>query len=109
MLRLIIQISKGLLREQRVRRTMMFYVTIIALVLLFLGSTALDRWLREHPLVLLLWWFACAWMTVLAMLLAVFDLLLSRAAERRALRELDREYLAKTKIDEPDDPHAPRS
>ena len=89
-IRFIIQVSKGLVREQSARRSVMFFAVIAALVLLFLGATFLDRWLREHPLIFLIYWAACAWVTLLAVLLALFDLLMIRAAAAREKRELAR-------------------
>jgi len=50
---------------------------------------------REHPGWFLLFWVTCAWLTLTAFLLALFDLLMVRAqdrAARRILREkLDRD------------------
>ena len=90
---LIIQIAKGIIRDQHVRRSAMFYGLLVALVMLFIGSTLLDRWLKEHPLLFLLYWFACAWVTLAAILLALFDLLMIRAAHRQARRQLKKEML----------------
>ena len=42
----------------------MFYSVIIALVLLFAGSTLLWNFLRDHPLVFLAYWAVCAWITM---------------------------------------------
>jgi hypothetical protein len=42
-----------------------------------------------HPVWFVFYWGACAWLTLVSLLLAVFDLLMIRAkarAERRALR-----------------------
>jgi uncharacterized membrane protein len=36
----------------------------------------------------MLFWAACAWMTILAVLLALFDMLIVRAEARTAAREL---------------------
>ncbi|MDB6154312.1 MAG: hypothetical protein JWL90_2765 [Chthoniobacteraceae bacterium] len=71
----------------------MFYGMLVALVMLFAGSTFLDGWLREHALLFLGYWAACAWITFSAMLLAFFDLLLVRAAARRERRRLERDAL----------------
>lgn len=103
---LIIQISKGLIRDQRMRRLIMFYGLIAALVMLFLGS-AFFHPLREHPLLFLAYWAACAWITLLAMLLAVFDLLMVRAAGRRARKELEAEYLSEMRRKAPHDSDSP--
>ncbi len=60
-----------------------------ALVLIVAGSTVLQDFLepRQHTLAFIIFWAACAWLTVLALLLALFDLLIIRA-EARAARKL---------------------
>ena len=59
----------------------MFVVVIVALVMLFLGSTFLAPVLdpKVRPGWFIFYWAVCAWVTVTAVLLAVFDLLLVRA------------------------------
>lgn len=94
MVKFIIQISKGIIRDQEERRTVMFYSVLAALVLLFIGATFLDHWLRDRPLLFLLYWAGCAWITLLSVLLALFDLILVRARARRERRRLEQEYLA---------------
>ena len=103
MTKLVIQISKGLVRDARSRRTLMFYAVLIALVMLFAGATVLDGWLRGHVLLFIAWWGACAWITLLAVLLALFDMLLIRAASRRARKELAEDYLRRNLPAEDDD------
>ena len=66
----------------------MFGTLLIALLLLFVGSTFLDSVLREHPIWFILFWFFVAWLTLTAILLALFDLLIVRAQTRRAKRIL---------------------
>ena len=107
----IIQVSKGLIRDQRARRLVMFYSVLAALVLIFAGSTFLWSLLREHPLVFLVYWAGCAWITLLAVLLAFYDMVKVRADVRRERRRLEREllereHLAKTENEKSDDPHA---
>jgi len=70
----------------------MFVVLIIAMFLLFGGTTFLQPFLspREHPGRFILFWIGCAWLTFLALLLAVFDLLtmkMQARAARKILRE----------------------
>jgi len=64
----------------------MFVAVLVAVALLFSGSTFLKPVLdpRVHPSSFILFWFACAWITLLAALLAVFDMLLVRAQARAA-------------------------
>lgn len=102
-LRLIVQIARGLIRDQHARRTVMFYSVLAALAWLFAGATVLAGWLRAHPLLFVLYWAACAWITLLSVLIAIFDLLVVRARMRREQRRLEAEYLAKTHAE--DDPN----
>jgi hypothetical protein len=75
----------------------MFITLLVAMLMLFCGITFLQPLLspREHPVWFLLFWVACAWLTLTAFLLALFDLLMVRAQDRAAqkiLREkLDRD------------------
>ena len=81
----------------------MFVVLLIALFMMVGGSTFLTSALdpREHPPRFILFWLACAWVTVAALLLALFDLLMVRR-DARALREnLLREAAAAGTISSP--------
>jgi protein-S-isoprenylcysteine O-methyltransferase Ste14 len=90
-----IHATRGLLRDQRARRNSMFVAVLVAVVLLFCGATFLYPLLRAHPLWFVLYWLACAWLTILAVLLAIFDLLVTRVQARAAERLL-RSQLADT-------------
>jgi fatty acid desaturase len=103
--RFIIQISKGLIRDQRARRTLMFYNVLAVLVLIFMGATFLWSWLREHPLIFIGYWGLCAWLTVLAMLLALYDLAKVRLEAKRERRRLEEECLAHKETDSSHDSH----
>ena len=86
-----IHATRGLLRDERARRTIMIMSLLAAVVMLVAGLTVLRPWLnpREHPWRFMLYWFVCAWDTLLVLLLAVLDMLLIRAkarAERKAIR-----------------------
>ena len=94
-LRLIVPITKGIIREQTTRRSAIFFVMLSALVMLFLGATFLDGWLREHPALFILYWLACAWATMTGLLLALYDMLMVRVAARREQRRLAAEHFKK--------------
>jgi hypothetical protein len=66
----------------------MFVLLVVALLLLVSGSTFLQSTLnpREHPAWFMLYWLMCAWLTLTAMLLAIFDLLTLRLEARMARR-----------------------
>jgi hypothetical protein len=97
--RFLIQVCKGLIRQQRPRRHLMFYSVLIALLMLFAGATFLWPLLRDSPLFFLSWWAACGWITLLAILLALYDLRKVRADGERLRRELA-ERILKQKTDD---------
>jgi len=101
----IIQVCKGLIRDSRVRRTMMFYIVLLLLVLLFIGSTFIWSWLREHPVMFLGYWGFCAWLTCLAAMLAVYDMVRLNVEARQAKRQLKKEILGHPEDDSSDDSH----
>jgi drug/metabolite transporter (DMT)-like permease len=78
--------ARGLIRDQRMRRHIMFVLLLVALALLFCGSTLLRPVLNphEHPGWFMLFWFVCIWLTFTAFLLAIFDILVVRAQARKA-------------------------
>ena len=85
-----IHATRGLLRDQKSRRRTMAVSIAVALILLVTGLTVFRSWLdpHEHPWRFIFFWLACAWEIVLAVLLALFDLLLTRAQERAARKLL---------------------
>ena len=87
-----IHAARGLVRDQKARRKTMFVIVLVALVLLFCGATFLAPVLNPHlrPGWFIVYWAICAWMTVTAVLLAVFDLLQVRSQARHEKRRLDR-------------------
>ena len=88
MLSFVVHATRGIIRDQSTRRWTMFGTLLIALLLLFVGSTFLDSVLRAHTIWFILFWFFVAWLTLTAILLALFDLLIVRAQSRRAKRIL---------------------
>lgn len=103
---LLLQITRGIIRDPRTRRSAMFFLLLAALVQLFAGAVFLDGYLCARPLLFLLYWGFCAWITLAAALLALYDMLLIRAAARRASRLLRRGLLDETG-ETPADPAPP--
>jgi hypothetical protein len=89
-----IHATRGLLRDQQSRRKTMAVSLVAAVVLLVAGLTVFRPWLdpHEHPWRFILYWLACAWETVLVLLLAIFDLLLVRAQTRAARKRLAEQF-----------------
>src|SRR5205814_10239229 len=89
-----VQVTRGLLRDERSRRKTMGISLLIAVIMLGAGLTVLRPWLnpREHSWRFIFFWFACAWETLLVLLLALLDLLLVRAQARAARRAFGEEF-----------------
>src|SRR3712207_1065883 len=84
--------ARGIIRDQRTRRIAMGILLILAVGMLVLGSTVLEHWLAQpgRLLWLALFWIACGWLTITALLLAIFDILIIRMqarATRRGFRD----------------------
>ncbi|HEY3900750.1 MAG TPA: hypothetical protein VGM54_19225 [Chthoniobacter sp.] len=106
-LRLVIQICKGVIRSHRVRRTIMFWNVLAVLVLAFLGSTFFWSWLRANPVWFLGYWALCGWLTILAAVLAVYDMIRVRLEGRHAEGRLHEKYFPdKGNSDERHDSHS---
>ena len=90
----VIHATRGVIRDQTVRRKTMFIVILVALLWLFSGLTFLQNALnpREHLLRFAFFWLVCLWLTLTAMLLAIFDLLMVRVEARRARRMLNEKF-----------------
>jgi len=101
----VIHATRGLIRDPNARRKTMFIVVLIALVLLFSGSTFLESALNphEHPIWFILFWLICAWLALTALLLAIFDMLMLRMAARKA------ERILRSQVAQIETPDSPRS
>ena len=65
---------------------------VVAIVMLLLGETVLNAWLRERPIIALLFWMSSFVLVFLAMMVALLDLWIVR----RRLREEHRGLLTET-------------
>lgn len=69
----------------------MFVIIIAAMVMLFAGIVFLNHWLMRSPVWFILYWIACAWLTLTAVLLALYDLVALRIQMQRERRHLKEE------------------
>ena len=99
-----VQVTRGLLRDERSRRKTMGFSLLIALVMVVAGLTVLRAWLNphEHLWRFVFFWFVCAWDTVLMLLLALLDLLLIRAQARVTRRAFQERFSTKATSASPD-------
>jgi hypothetical protein len=50
-----------------------------------------DVWARKHVWLYFAYWIVCAWLTIAGMLLAVFDMLIIRAAGRAMRQRIEQD------------------
>lgn len=89
----VLGLTRAIVRDQTLRRQTMFYVVLGAVGMLFLGSTLFADFLHDHPITFMFYWAACGWLTILSVLMAIFDLLLLRASARAARKKLEANFL----------------
>lgn len=78
----------------------MFYSALGAMLMVLCGDMLLAAWLRERLQRFAVYWLVCAWLTMLAALLAIYDLVLIRVQHRAERRRL-RKAILPTEIDPP--------
>ena len=90
----VVHATRGIIRDRTTRRRAMLILLALALLMIVAGSTFLSSLLepREHPGRFILFWFACAWVTLSALLLALFDVLMVRREVRALHEELERQF-----------------
>ena len=96
----VVRYTRGLILDQHLRRLTMFYVIIAAMLMAFAGEVVLSDWLKQSPWRFLGYYLACAWLTVTAALLAIFDLLMIRLQHRSIRRRLRTDLLGDEPTDE---------
>jgi hypothetical protein len=89
----LVMFTRGLIVDQHLRRVTMFYVVVAAMFMALTGDVIIAGWLREHLLRFAIYWLACAWLTILAALLAIYDLLMLRVQHRLLRRQLRKRML----------------
>ena len=89
----VIHVTRGVIRDQKTRRRVMVLVLTAAIIVMIFGATILHKVLDPHerPGWFLFYWLVCAWLTMTAILLALFDLLMLRIEARKAERDLRKE------------------
>ena len=99
-----VQATRGLLRSPKSRRKVMTILLVVALGLVVLGIFGLKSWLEPHeyPMRFILFWFACGWITLTALLLALLDLLSMRTQAKQARNALREQVANDSRINPPE-------
>ena len=88
--RWLVLYTRGLILDQSLRHWTMFYVVVADMLMVFVGDVFLGAWLdyHQHLARFTFYWLIVAWLTILAALLAVYDLILVRVQHRLLRRQL---------------------
>lgn len=81
-LSLVRSLTVDILKDRGHRRRAMFYLLVAALVMLFAGVVLVDEFIDPRPVLFLAYWAVCVWLTVTAVLLAIYDLLKESSRRR---------------------------
>ena len=81
------RIASGILLDRYARRRWLGAFMLASLGMIAAGVWVLDAWLASGPLVFLLWWGACALLTLITLLFAVYDALATVKEERAKGRD----------------------
>ncbi|WAC18778.1 hypothetical protein OVA24_16230 [Luteolibacter sp. SL250] len=76
------RVARSMLRNRGTRRKIMARMLLLALGLMAWGLWLVDGWLRVRPWMFLIWWGACAFLTCMVMVLALYDMLAVIREER---------------------------
>ena len=87
---LCIAIATGIARDRSQRRRAMLALTVLTLVVLFVGVVFLWNVFPAHPIFFAIYWLACGWLAICMCLLAVYDLLSVVRQGRREREEMRR-------------------
>ena len=79
-------LARAILRDRAARRKVMGRLLLGVLFWIAAGRWLVDGWLAESPWRFLAWWGACALMTVVVMLFALYDALAVIREERDKFR-----------------------
>jgi peptidoglycan biosynthesis protein MviN/MurJ (putative lipid II flippase) len=76
------RVARTMLRNRDTRRKIMARMLLLALAFMACGLWLLDDWLKVRPWMFLIWWGACAFLTCMTMVMAVYDMLAVIREER---------------------------
>ena len=97
-----------LLRNRALRRKLMFFVSIAAMLAVFVGGVLIIDFLVENPWLFVIYWFLAGTLVLSMILLALYDMLRVKGdqamSERAELMDLLAEIEKAAAAEEGDDP-----
>jgi protein-S-isoprenylcysteine O-methyltransferase Ste14 len=86
--RLIFAFSRAILNDKGARRKIMFYASLVTLILLFAGAVILSDFLQRSWILFTGYWGICLLGTVFMIMMAFYDMLAVRASHQSEMRRL---------------------
>ena len=80
-----------IIRHRPYRRNLLFGLTLLALLMVFLGAAPLTTLLSQSPFWFAIYWIACFFLVGFVLLLAVYDLIAIRQEHRQRMNKLEQE------------------
>ena len=94
-MKLVILLTKGLIRDRNMRRATMFAVALAAMTMVFVGFQFFND-KETNPWLFIFYWLACAWLTMLLLLLALYDMIVMRRRMAEETAKLKSEIFRST-------------
>lgn len=80
-----------IIRHRPYRRNLLFGLTLVTLLMVFLGAAPLTAVLSQRPFAFAVYWIACFFLVGFVLLLAVYDLIAIRQEHRQRMNRLEQE------------------
>ena len=80
-----------IIRHRPYRRNLLFGLTLVTLLMVFLGAAPLTEVLSQSPFGFAVYWIACFFLVGFVLLLAVYDLIAVRREHRQRMNRLEQE------------------
>lgn len=80
-----------IIRHRPYRRNLLFGLTLVTLLMVFLGAAPLTAVLSQSPFAFAVYWIACFFLVGFVLLLAIYDLIAIRQEHRQRMNRLEQE------------------
>jgi len=71
----ILMMTRAIASDYRMRRKLMFGILVGALTMVFVGTFLIWDSFVDHPLFFAIYWMACGWLVITAVLLSIYDMM----------------------------------
>ena len=86
---MIVMIFRIILRTRRLRRNLMFGLTLAMMIFVFLGAYPMAAFLSDRPWLFIFYWLFCGFLVITSIFLAIYDMLRVTQEGRENLEKFD--------------------